>query len=54
MSIFGKILGTVVDIATIPVSLAKDVLTMGGVANGHGSSYTKEKLEKIDEEIRNL
>lgn len=46
----GKLFKAVVDTATIPLSVAADVITLGGAATDNGS-YTKNKLEKIAEEL---
>jgi hypothetical protein len=45
MGLFGKLVATAVNVATLPVSVAKDVVTLGGAARG--GSYTAEKLEKL-------
>jgi len=34
MKLFGQIVRTVVNVAVLPVAVAKDVLTLGGVATG--------------------
>lgn len=55
MSIFGKLLKTAFDVATIPVAVVKDVATMGGAVNDHGSTYIGDKLRQLGrdgEEIR--
>lgn len=38
--------------ATLPVSLVKDVVTLGGQATMNGKSYTRENCEEIDEAFR--
>lgn len=53
MSLFGKIVRTAVNVATIPVAVAKDVVTLGNAANRgwYGcESYTTQKLKQIKEE----
>ena len=47
MGLFGKIVATAVNVATIPVAVVKDVFTLGGVARYPGGSYTVEKLKQI-------
>jgi hypothetical protein len=49
MSLFGKVVRTAVNVATLPVSVAKDVVTLGGVTRPKGS-YLVEKLQKIKDE----
>lgn len=55
MSIFGKLLKTALDVATVPVAIVKDVATLGGSVNDHGSTYTGDKLRQLErdgEEVR--
>ena len=56
MSLFGKLLKTAFDVATIPVDVVKDVATLGGAVNEkRGGTYTGDKLRRIGddgEEIR--
>lgn len=49
MGLFGKIVATAINVATLPVAVAKDVVTLGGSLTGTGSSTVK-KLEQIKEE----
>jgi hypothetical protein len=50
VSLFGKIVRTVVNTAVLPVAVAKDVITLGGVSRYPGGSYTVEQLQKIKDE----
>lgn len=56
MSLFSAVVRTVVNVATLPVAVVKDVATMGGVVTrqnpmGHASqTYTAEKLQQIKDE----
>lgn len=50
MGLFGKLVATVINVATLPVAVAKDVITLGNAANSHQDCYTKQKLEQIKEE----
>ena len=50
MSLFGKIVRTAVNVATLPVAAVKDVYTLGGIATEQPKSYTAQKLEQIKEE----
>ena len=50
MKLFGQIIRTVVNVVTLPVAVAKDVFTLGGIATDNGESYTIEKLRQIKDE----
>jgi len=50
LSLFGKIVRTVVNTAALPVAAAKDVFTLGGVARYPRGSYIVEQLQKIKDE----
>jgi hypothetical protein len=50
VSLFGKIVRTVVNTALLPVAVVKDAYTLGGVATEQKESYTVQALEKIKEE----
>lgn len=50
MSLFGAIVKTVINVATLPVAIAKDVITLGGAATEQDKSYTAQKIEQIKEE----
>jgi hypothetical protein len=49
MGLFGKIVKTAINVATLPVAVTKDIFTLGGSSGGTGS-YTVKKLEQIKEE----
>lgn len=49
MGLFGALIKVGVDTIKLPVSVIKDVVTLGGEMNGHGS-YTAENLEQIKED----
>lgn len=50
MSLFGRIVRTAVNTALLPVAVAKDVATLGGVCTGEDEPYTVQQLEKIKAE----
>jgi hypothetical protein len=51
VSLFGKVVRTVVNTATLPVAVVKDVFTLGGVSRPYGEgSYIVEQLQKIKDE----
>jgi hypothetical protein len=50
MRLFGQIVRTAVNVATLPVAVVKDVFTMGGIVTENGQPYTVEKLKQIKDE----
>ena len=50
MSLFGALVKKVVNVATLPVAVAKDVITLGGTIDDQAKSHTAQKLEQIKEE----
>jgi hypothetical protein len=40
---------TLYEIATIPAAIAKDIVTLGGIATDRDEPYTKEKMEEIED-----
>lgn len=44
MKFFGQVIRTIVNTAALPVEVAKDVLTLGGVCTGRQQTYTREQL----------
>jgi hypothetical protein len=52
MNLFGKIVRTVVNTALIPVEVAKDVVTLGGVATDRHQTYTAERIDKLIEDTQ--
>lgn len=54
MSIFGSILKTVVAVATSPIDLAMDVVTLGGALTEQGETYILRKLQKIVDDIEDI
>lgn len=50
MKLFSQIVRTAVNVATLPVAVAKDVCTLGGVATDQGKPYIVQKLEHIKDE----
>jgi len=47
--LFGALIRTTVNVVSVPVAVVADVLTLGGVANDHGS-YTLEAVERLKRE----
>lgn len=53
MSLFGKIVKTAINVATLPVAVAKDVVTLGNCANGgdcNWQTFTGKKIDQIKDE----
>jgi hypothetical protein len=50
MGIFGKIVSTAINVATLPLAVAKDVVTLGNVGNGR--PFTEQKLDQIKDEAK--
>lgn len=50
MGFFGKLVATAINVATLPVAIVKDTVTLGNVGNGR--PYTVQKLEQIKEEAQ--
>lgn len=49
MSFFGKLVRTAVNVVTLPVAIAADVVTLGNIASGD-KTYTEQKLQQIKDE----
>lgn len=52
MSILKKLTKAVIDTALLPVDLAKDSISLGGVADGREKSYSAERLEKVSKSLK--
>lgn len=51
MSLFGKLVRTAVNVATLPVAVVKDVVTLcGTVTKGKFEPYTGDHLQKIKDD----
>ena len=53
MKLFGQIVRTTVNIAIVPLAVAKDVVTLGGVVTGDtdpGLHTTKQAIQKLKDE----
>jgi hypothetical protein len=46
MGMFGKLLGSVIDVALTPVEIAKDLVTCGGLVTDEDEPYTVTRLKK--------
>lgn len=54
MGLLGSLLKTAINVATLPVSIIKDVVTVGGTLTDKEKPYTEERSEKISESLRQL
>ncbi len=53
MGLFGKVVATVINVATIPIAVVKDVVTLGGVSTkGEFAPYIADKLKQIKDEAK--
>ncbi len=50
MGLFGKVFKTVVDVATSPIDIVKDVVTLGGTITDEESAIAK-KAKKLDYDL---
>lgn len=50
MSLIGTLVKTAVNIAALPVAVAKDVITLGGATTDRPESYTSEQIQKLKDE----
>lgn len=50
MGFLGKLIKTTIDVAFLPVEVAKDIATLGGLtSNEEDESYTVQRLRKVAE-----
>jgi len=52
MKLFSQLVRTAVNIATLPVAVLEDVVTLGGCANGKDEPYTVRALKQLKEEAK--
>ena len=54
MGLFGKLLKTAIDVATTPIDIVKDVVTLGGSITDEESALVKKakRLQNDLEEVR--
>lgn len=50
MGLFGALVRTAVNVATLPAAVVRDAVTLGGAIDNDGKSHTAEHLEKIKRE----
>lgn len=54
LGILGDIVKTTVDVATTPLSVAADVITLGGTLNDRDEAYTETSLNNILKDIEDI
>ena len=54
MGLFGKLIGAVIDVTILPIAVVKDVVTLSGVLNDKDTTYTGDKLEELNDDLRDL
>ena len=47
-----KLFSTLFNLATLPLEVAKDVLSVGGLLWDKDKSHTRELMEKLDEDLK--
>ena len=57
MKLFSQIIRTVVNVATLPVAIVKDVVTLGGTLTGDNDwsldeTFTAKKIDQIKDEAK--
>lgn len=52
MGLFGKLVATAVNVVTLPVAVAKDIVTLGGVSTEQRTPYTAQKLQQIKDDAK--
>lgn len=50
MKLFGQLVRTAVNVALLPVAVAADAVTLGGVSTDRDKPYTEEALERLKRE----
>lgn len=50
MKLFGQLVRTAVNIATVSIAITKDVLTLGGIITGKDQPYTAKALQRLKDE----
>ena len=54
MGFLKNLIKTGIDIGTLPVSIAKDVVTLGGALSEEPETYTKGKAKKILDDFNEI
>lgn len=54
MGLLGTLLRTTIHVATVPVDVIKDVLTLGGELTDQDEPYTVQKARKLEQDTQDL
>lgn len=54
MGLFKKLIKTSIHVATTPLEIAKDAVTLGGLNTGRNETYTGERLRKIGDDAKEV
>ena len=54
MRIFGKITKGLIDSALLPIDIAKDIVTLGGINTNQEEPYTVKKIKKLRDEAEDI
>jgi len=49
---FKSLLKAVVDVTLLPIDIAKDSISLGGVSDGRDKSYTAERLGRVETSLK--
>lgn len=52
MGILGKLIKTTIDVAILPVEVAKDIATLGGALTDQNLPYTAQRVQKAAEHAK--
>lgn len=50
MSLFAQIVRTAVNVATLPVAIIRDAISLAGATDNNGRPHTADQLDKIKRE----
>ena len=54
MSVLRKIAKICFDLATTPIEVTKDIVTMGGVLTDRNEPYTSKHLKRLDKDLKEI
>lgn len=54
MGFFGKLTQGVIDVATTPIDVVKDIATLGGVLTDEDEPYTVKKIKKLRDKAEEI
>lgn len=54
MGILGKLTQGIIDVATTPIDIVKDAMTLGGIITDQDEPYTIQKIKKLKEKAEDI